>query len=113
MKYTRWYDKDKNLQALMRVLEALSDEAKLEVTAEILQLLMQSYSPNTDELIEELDGQYVPIRRRWYDKFENLHSAIEILRITDIEDRKEIIEEIFRTIIELLEEYKHSKDLRE
>ena len=113
MKYTRWYDKDKNLQALMHVLEALSDEAKLEVTAEILQLLMQNYSPNTDELIEELDDQYVPIRRRWYDNFEKLHSAIEILRITDVEDRKEIIEEIFRTIIELLEEYKHSKDLRE
>lgn len=108
MNYTRWYDKDINLKALMQVLEAMPDEAKLEVTTEILQLLMQNYAPHTDEMIEELNGQYVPIRRRWYDKFETLHSAVEILRITEAEERKEIIAEIFRTIIELLEEYQNS-----
>lgn len=106
MSYTRWYDKDINLKAFMQVLESMSDEAKIEVTEEILQLLMQNYSPNTDELIEELDGQYIPVRRRWYDKIESLHSAIEILRLTDTQERKVILDEIFRTIIELVDKYK-------
>jgi hypothetical protein len=71
MEYTRWYDKDINLKALMQLLESLSDEEKLIITSDILQVLMMNYSPDTDNLIEELDGQYIPIRRRWYDSLKH------------------------------------------
>ncbi len=107
MEYTRWYDKDINLKALMQLLESLSDEEKLIITSDILQVLMMNYSPDTDNLIEELDGQYIPIRRRWYDKFETLHSAVEILRITDLQKRREIINEIFQTVLESISENKN------
>lgn len=107
MEYTRWYDKDINLKALMQLLESLSDEEKLIITSDILQVLMMNYSPDTDNLIEELDGQYIPVRRRWYDKFETLHSAVEILRITDLQKRREIINEIFQTVLESISENKN------
>lgn len=98
MNYTRWYDQDVNLKMIMETVEKMSDEKQLSIAQDIVQMITEE-CPQTDTLIDELNGQYLPTRRRWYDKYETLHTAVELIRLMEAEERKDLLKEIFYSII--------------
>ena len=85
--YTRWYDKEEDLSIVMKALEFADDDTKLAVAADLIQMVMSKRDTETDEFIEEINEEYIPVRRRWYDKFETLFSAIEMLKYLSPEER--------------------------
>jgi hypothetical protein len=98
MEFTRWYDKDEQLKALMQTLEHVNDDIKLSVAADLLQMVLESKCPNTDDFIDDLNAEYLPVRRRWYDRFETLHSTVEIIKNTEGDEKRELIKEIMYSI---------------
>lgn len=98
MSFTRWYDKDENLKLVMQTIEGLDDATKLSIATDLIQMMMDKKFPHTDDVIDDLNADYLPIRRRWYDKFESLHSAVEMIKLVDVEDKQEVIKEILYSI---------------
>ena len=41
----------------------------------------------------------MPVRRRWYDEFETVHSAVEMLKYLNPEERKNTLKEAINSII--------------
>ena len=99
MEFTRWYDKDENLKIIMQTLENLDPETRLLIAADIIQMAVESKVPNTDNFIDDLNAEYIPIRRRWYDTSESLHSAIEMLKLISEEEKQEFLRELFYSIL--------------
>jgi hypothetical protein len=97
--FTRWYDKDEQLKLIMSTLEHASDDLKLSIAADLIQMVIDEKVPNTDDFIEDVNVEYVPIRRRWYDKFESLHSAIEMLKFVHGNEKSQILKELIESII--------------
>jgi hypothetical protein len=97
--FTRWYDKDEQLKLIMSTLEHTSDDLKLSIAADLIQMVIDSRVPNTDEFIEDINLEYVPVRRRWYDKFESLHSAIEMLKFVKGNEKSQILKEFIESLI--------------
>lgn len=98
MNFTRWYDKDENLSYVMQTLEQVDEDIKLSVAYDLIQMVVES-SSDKDALIEELNADYIPVRRRWYDSYESLHSAVEMLRLVDGDERAELLKEIMHSIL--------------
>ena len=98
-KYTRWYDKEEDLSIVMKALEFADDDTKLAVAADLIQMVMVKRDTETDEFIEEINEEYIPVRRRWYDKFETLFSAIEMLEYLSPEERSETLKEVINSLI--------------
>ncbi len=98
-KYTRWYDKDEDLSIVMQALEYADDETKLAVAADLIQMVMAKRDTETDEFIEEINEEYIPVRRRWYDKFETLFSGVEMLKYLSPQERSETLKEVISSLI--------------
>ena len=98
-KYTRWYDKEKDLSIVMQALEFADDDTKLAIAADLIQMVMAKRETETDEFIEEINEEYIPVRRRWYDKFETLFSAVEMLKYISPEERSETLKEVINSLI--------------
>lgn len=105
MTHSRWYDHDENLKLLFKLLQKLPLEEQNTIASEIIQILMQK-NDQSDEFISNLE--YVAERHRWYDKSETLHSSIKMLKNLSIEDRSEVLSEVFSTIIEAIHQHKDS-----
>ena len=103
MTHSRWYDQDKNLKLLFKLLQKLPLSEQNTIASEIIQILMQK-NPHSDEFISNLD--YIADRHRWYDKSETLHSSIKMLKNLSIEDRSEVLSEVFSTIFEAIHQNK-------
>jgi hypothetical protein len=103
MEHIRWYDEDENLKLLFKILKKLPLEAQNTIGCEIVQVMMQK-NIDTDKLLAKLD--YVPHRNRWYDKSETLHSSIKMLKTLSIEERADILSEVFSTIVEYIHKNK-------
>ncbi len=98
-KYTRWYDKEEDLSIVMKALEFADDDTKLAVAADLIQMVMAKRDTETDEFIEEINEEYIPVRRRWYDKFETLFSAVEMLKYISPDERAETLKEVINSLI--------------
>ena len=101
-KYERWYDQEEQLSLVMRALEFADDDIKLSIAADLIQMVMANRDTSEfshDEFIEELNEEYVPVRRRWYDEFETVHSAVEMLKHLDPESRTQTLKEVINSII--------------
>ena len=99
-KYERWYDKEEQLSLVMRALEFADDDIKLSIAADLIQMVMANRDIEyTDEFIEEINEEYIPVRRRWYDEFETLHSAVEMLKHLPADERAETLKEAISSII--------------
>ena len=109
MTFTRWYDKDNQIKLLMEALSHLDDDVKVHVAADLIQMAMNKRGHKADELIEEINQEYHPVRRRWYDKDETLHSAIELLKYIDSDEKKEFFKEILYSIIYFNDEKEFQK----
>ena len=75
------------------------DDTKLAVAADLIQMVMAKRDTETDEFIEEINEEYIPVRRRWYDKFERLFSAIEMLKFISPVERTDTLKEVINSII--------------
>ncbi len=99
-KFERWYDKEEDLSLVMKALEFADDDIKLSIAADLIQMVMANRdTESTDEFIEDINEEYVPVRRRWYDEFETVHSAVEMLKYLEPEERAATLKEAIRSII--------------
>lgn len=109
MQYVRWYDKDPDLSHLMHFLEGLNDEVRDEIAQDMIQILMGEVCINADGKISDLSSSTLTEYKRWYDQNLSLHSAIEMIRNMGEEERKEIIERLMESIVQILTEYNYEK----
>ena len=101
-KIERWYDKQEDLSLVMKSLEFADDDVKLAIAADLLQMVMSNRDTNEqEELLEEINEEYIPIKRRWYDQFESLHSAVEMLKYLDADERTEAMKKALNSIMNL------------
>ena len=99
-KFERWYDKEEDLSLVMRALEFADDDVKLSIAADLIQMVMANRdTEHLDEFVEEINEEYIPVRRRWYDEFETVHSAVEMLKYLTPEERKNTLKEVIDSII--------------
>ena len=109
MKYTRWYDKDEDLSAFMKLLENLSEEIREEIAQDMIQIILQEIETDQDNEILQLTENKITEYKRWYDKNISLHSAIEIIKNLNTDQRKEIISLIMESIVQILTEFNYEK----
>ena len=109
MKYVRWYDKDPDLSSLMSFMESLDEELRDEVALDLIQIILSEIEANTDGELSHLNDNKITEYKRWYDKNLSLHSAIEIIKNLNEEQRKQIISLIMESIVQILTEYNYEK----
>ena len=82
--FKRWYDADSVVSRAINELEKSSEEIQVRCADYIIDLLK-------DVELEELslDDQYNYIMRRWYDKNVKVSHAIEYLRLSPADVRRE------------------------
>ena len=110
MKYVRWYDKDPDLSSLMSFLESLNEDVRDEIAQDLIQIILSEIKANTDGEISHLNENKITEYKRWYDKNLSLHSAVEIIKNLNDEQRKEIISLIMESIVQILTEYNYEKN---
>jgi hypothetical protein len=104
MNYTRWYDKDNYTKLLITTLEQVGDNIQNDLSNDLIQLIMQSgVFTSLDKLIDEINEPYIPVRRRWYDKNETVHSAVSLVKYLaqniGKKAKTDILEEFFYSLI--------------
>jgi hypothetical protein len=97
--FTRWYDKDEKLKVIVQFIELLDDEKKEEIANDLIQLILEYKKTTADKMIETLNKNYVEVRKRWYDRSENLHFAIEMLKNSDDFEKQVIIRELMYSLL--------------
>ncbi|MCR4881237.1 MAG: hypothetical protein K6A44_04715 [bacterium] len=99
-KFERWYDKEEDLSLVMKALEFADDDVKLSIAADLIQMVMSNRDiEHMDDFVEEINEEYVPVRRRWYDEFETVHSAVEMLKYLEPQERATTLKEVINSII--------------
>jgi len=99
MQFTRWYDRDNNLKFIVSVLEKMDEETRKLFASDIIQILLSDKYPNTDEFIEQISANSVSSRNRWYDQDDLVHSAVEMLKLADTEEKKELLKEFLYSVV--------------
>lgn len=107
MNYVRWYDKDPDLSHLMKFMEGLSEEVREEIAQDLIQIILNELKTNKDGEISVLADNKITEYKRWYDQNLSLHSAIEIIKNLNEEQRKEIISLLMESIVQILTEYNY------
>ena len=98
--FERWYDKADDLRLVMKALEYADDDVKLSIAADLIQMVMSNRdTEHLDDFVEEINEEYIPVRRRWYDEFETVHSAVEMLKHLNPEERTATLKEVINSII--------------
>lgn len=110
MNYVRWYDKDPDLSHLMKFIEGLPEEVREEIAQDLIQIILNELKTNKDGEISLLSDNKITEYKRWYDQNLSLHSAVEIIKNLDEEQRKEIISLLMESIVQILTEYNYDTD---
>ena len=94
--FKRWYDADSVVSRAINELEKSSEEIQVRCADYIIDLLK-------DVELEELslDDQYNYIMRRWYDKNVKVSHAIENLRLSPADVRRETALKVLKYLKEL------------
>lgn len=94
--FKRWYDADSVVSRAINELEKSSEEIQVRCADYIIDLLK-------DVELEELslDDQYNYIMRRWYDKNVKVSHAIEYLRLSPDDVRRETALKVLKYLKEL------------
>lgn len=94
--FKRWYDADSVVSRAINELEKSSEEIQVRCADFIIDLLK-------DVELEELslDDQYNYIMRRWYDKNVKVSHAIEYLRLSPADVRRETALKVLKYLKEL------------
>ncbi len=107
MDYVRWYDKDPDLSHLMKFLEGLNEEVRDEIAQDLIQIILGELETNKDSELSQLSTMKIGDYRRWYDKNLTLHSAVEIIKNLDNDQREQILSLIMESIVQILAEYNY------
>ncbi|MDD3014569.1 MAG: hypothetical protein PHC34_12775 [Candidatus Gastranaerophilales bacterium] len=99
MQFTRWYDRDNNLKFIINVLEKMDEETRRLFASDIIQILVSDKYPNTDEFIDQISANSISSKNRWYDCDELVHSAVEMLKYADTDEKKELLKEFLYSIV--------------
>lgn len=96
--FKRWYDIDAVVSKAINDLEHSSEENQVRCADYIINLLK-------DVELEQLslEDQYDYIMRRWYDKNVKVSHAIEYLRLSPVEIRRETALKVIKYLKELSE----------
>jgi len=78
--YTRWYDKDRNLNAFMAFLQTLDKAAQAEIASEILMNIPNVVGDDYDRFVNIISSHKPIGYKRWYDATLDLHTAVEVLK---------------------------------
>ncbi len=94
--FKRWYDADSVVSKAINKLEHSTEAVQVRCAEFIIDLLK-------DVELEELslDEQYDYIMRRWYDKNVKVSHAIEYLRLSPVEVRRETALKVIKYLKEL------------
>lgn len=94
--FKRWYDADSVVSRAINELEKSSEEIQVRCADYVIDLLK-------DVELEELslDDQYNYIMRRWYDKNVKVSHAIEYLRLSPADVRRETALKVLKYLKEL------------
>ncbi len=94
--FKRWYDADSVVSRAINELEKSSEENQIKCADFIIDLLK-------DVELEQLslEDQYNYIMRRWYDKNVKVSHAIEYLRLSPVEVRRETALKVLKYLKEL------------
>lgn len=94
--FKRWYDADSVVSRAINELEKSSEEVQIRCADYIIDLLK-------DVELEQLslEDQYNYIMRRWYDKNVKVSHAIEYLRLSPVEVRRETALKVIKYLKEL------------
>lgn len=94
--FKRWYDADSVVSRAVNELEKSTEEVQVRCADYIIDLLK-------DVELEELslDDQYNYIMRRWYDKNVKVSHAIEYLRLSPTDVRRETALKVLKYLKEL------------
>ncbi len=94
--FKRWYDADSVVSKAINDLEHASEEIQVRCADYIIDLLK-------DVELEELslEDQYNYIMRRWYDKNVKVSHAIEYLRLSPVEVRRETALKVIKFLKEI------------
>ncbi len=100
MDYTRWYDSDDRIRFIIDTIESFEEIVRFEVAEDLIQIIVNNkYPPELDEFLNKLNSSYVANRRRWYDRDERVHSAVEMLKYINEAEKRELIKEYLYSII--------------
>lgn len=94
--FKRWYDADSVVSRAINELEKSSEEIQVRCADYIIDLLK---NVELEEL--SLDDQYNYIMRRWYDKNVKVSHAIEYLRLSPADVRRETALKVLKYLKEL------------
>lgn len=94
--FKRWYDADSVVSKAIHELEHSTEEIQVRCADYIIELLK-------DVELEELslEEQYDYILRRWYDKNVKVSHAIEYLRLSPVDIRREAALKVIKYLKEL------------
>lgn len=94
--FKRWYDADSVVSRAINELEHSSEEIQVRCADYIIDLLK-------DVELEQLslEDQYNYIMRRWYDKNVKVSHAIEYLRLSPVDVRRETALKVIKFLKEL------------
>lgn len=100
--FNRWYDKYPNLKSLLILLEKI-DRNHIDVIAQdFLQIIMERYFNEFDEVIQNLQKNPPPRYNRWYDHNYNLHTCIEFIKTLDDNEREFLINEFIMSVMSFI-----------
>lgn len=95
----RWYDKDPQLKTILRFLENAPDNMKQDVCMDMIQVIIQENFTTSDELMSFARQNYVGNAQRWYDIDDLVHTAVEMVKLLDDEERQIVLSEVAHTIL--------------
>lgn len=99
MQHNRWYEKNETLKQIMETIESFDPETRNDIANDIIQLIVNKQY-DVDNFIHIVNNQSPFIRKRWYDKDETTHSAVEMLKNVNEDEKKELFNEILTTILD-------------
>lgn len=109
-KHKRWYDSDPQLKMVLNFLEVAPDNIRSDVAMDIIQIILQEDFTSTDELINFSRNNYIGSSERWYDIDDLIHTAVEMIKLLNDDERTIVLSEAAQSIMYFTA---HKKELYE
>lgn len=102
MQFIRWYDKNPDTKKLMSFLESLDELSRSQVAQDFLQILMSEARIDLTNKLNELMADKSVKYRRWYDHDLDLYSCVEILKMLDDTQKKQVILSLTESVLQMM-----------
>lgn len=100
--FNRWYDKYPDLKQLLTLLESIDPKYSDVIAQDFLQIVTEKYKDKFDFLIKQMSDNAPPAYSRWYDKNYDLHTCIELIKILDDNEKKELIQDYIMSLVSFI-----------